>query len=690
MNFLFPTILWGLLAVAVPVIIHLFNFRKFRKVYFTNVRFLEELKQQTRRQSKLRHLLVLISRMLAIAALVFAFAQPYIPHEASSSRPDAVNQVNIYIDNSFTMEALTSSGPLIEIARNKAREIAAAYRSTDLFMLTTNDFESRQQRWVSREEFLRMVDELSPSPSVKAVSEVIGRQKDSYYSTPGQSRISYLISDFQTSMADLSQANPDSLMSVMLVPLEAVKAENLYIDSCWFASPVHQLNQGVNLITRVVNESETDYEKVPLKFTVNGKQKAIASFDIPAGTFRDISLFFTNYEEGIQYGTAEITDYPVIFDDRMFLAYEVAGSIPVLSVNGKGESIYLNSLFGNDSAFRYVNNAYKNIDYNRLQDYELVILNELDEVSSGLAQELTVYLDNGGTLLVIPSASAKMDDLREFLMAAGSDYFTGFENENTRVSELDINNPVFAEVFEKSPGEDKEMRNTDLPVVKGYYNISRQLQSGQMVIMSLLNGKPFLTRELAGNGQVYLLAVPLDDEYSNFARHALFVPALYRIALLSAATYPLYYVIGDNAKIELKNPLISGDNILKIISLDDNFEFIPGQLNLNHKLSLQVYNQVKKAGHYRLVKGDETVKGLAFNYNRAESAMTFSSQADLSDLIARYNLGQFRILEDKGKSLSDAIKDMNQGTLLWKLFIILALVFLAFEIILLRFWRTGQ
>jgi hypothetical protein len=690
MNFLFPTILWGLLTVAVPVIIHLFNFRKFRKVYFTNVRFLEELKQQTRRQSKLRHLLVLISRMLAIAALVFAFAQPYIPQKASSSRPDAVNQVNIYIDNSFTMEALTSSGPLIEIAGNKAREIAAAYRSTDLFMLTTNDFESRQQRWVSREEFLRMVDELSPSPSVRTVSEVIGRQKDSYYSTPGQSRISYLISDFQTSMADLSQANPDSLMSVMLVPLEAVKAENLYIDSCWFASPVHQLNQGVNLVTRVVNDSETDFEKVPLKFAVNGKQKAIASFDIPAGTFRDISLFFTNYEEGMQYGTAEITDYPVIFDDRMFLAYEVAGSIPVLSVNGKGESIYLNSLFGKDSAFRFVNNAYKNIDYNRLQDYELVILNELDEISSGLAQELTVYLDNGGTLLVIPSASAKMDDLRDFLMTAGSDYFTGFENESTRVSELDLNNPVFAEVFEKSPGEDKELRNTDLPVVKGYYNISRQLQSGQMVIMSMLNGKPFLTRELAGNGQVYLLAVPLDDEYSNFARHALFVPALYRIALLSAATYPLYYVIGDNTKIELRNPLVSGDNILKIISLEDDFEFIPGQLNLNRKLSLQVYNQVKKAGHYRLVKGDETIKGLAFNYNRSESAMTFSSRADLADLLGRYNPGQFRILEDKGKSLSDAIKDMNQGTLLWKLFIILALIFLAFEIILLRFWRTGQ
>jgi hypothetical protein len=690
MSFLHPLILWGLLAVSIPVIIHLFNFRKFRKVYFTNVRFLEELKQQTRKQSKLRHLLVMISRMLAITALVLAFAQPFIPHDQSASRPDAVNQVNIYIDNSFSMDALSTAGPLLEGAKAKAREIAGAYRSTDLFMLTTNEFEGRHQRWVSQDEFLQLIDDVKSSPAVKSLSEVVSRQNDSYFETPGQARISYLISDFQMTMADFEHFSGDSLMSVRLVPLEAVKTNNLYIDSCWFVSPVHQLNQGVKLVVRIVNDSETSFEKVPLKFSANGKQKALASFDIQPGTFRDVELPFTNYDPGIQAGTIEITDYPVVFDDQMFLDYNVAASIPVLSINGKEESIYLNSLFGKDSAFQFINNSYKNIDYNRLQEYELVILNELDELSSGLMQELSVYLENGGTLLVIPSASADMNSFQEFLSASGLNYYSGFVTEDTRVTGLDEQNPVFADVFEKNPAGDRGAENTDLPVVKAFYNISRQSRSSQLVIMSMQNGKAFLTRESAGKGQVFLLAVPLDEKYSNFARHAVFVPAFYRIALLSSATDPLYYTIGSDTRIELNNTSLNDDNSLKIVSASGDFEFIPGQQNLNKRLSLQVYNQIRKAGHYKLVKNGETIKGLGFNYNRKESAMKFAGQAELEELIRRYSLGNVEIIADKGKPLSDTIKDMNQGTLLWKLFIILALFFLAIEVVLLRFWRSGK
>ena len=88
MQFVNPLFLFGLFAIAIPVIIHLFNFRKFQKVYFTNVDFIEELKQQTQKQSQLKHLLVLLLRILAIASLVFAFAQPYIPVTENDVKQD--------------------------------------------------------------------------------------------------------------------------------------------------------------------------------------------------------------------------------------------------------------------------------------------------------------------------------------------------------------------------------------------------------------------------------------------------------------------------------------------------------------------------------------------------------------------------------------------------------------------------
>jgi hypothetical protein len=258
------------------------------------------------------------------------------------------------------------------------------------------------------------------------------------------------------------------------------------------------------------------------------------------------------------------------------------------------------------------------------------------------------------------------------------------------VSALDLNNPVFVDVFEKTAVGDRTIDNTDLPVVKAYYEISRQLQSSQLVVMSMLNGKAFLTRESAGNGQVYLLAVPLEEQFSNFARHAVFVPALYRIALLSAASDPLYYIIGRDNKIELSNTYINGDHPLKIASASGDFEFIPGQQNVNKKLSLRIYNQIRKAGHYKLIKNGEILKGLSFNYNRKESSMKFSNRTELQDLIGRYSLHNTRIIADTGKPLTDTIKDMNHGTRLWKLFIILALAFLAVEIFLLRVWNETR
>src|ERR1035438_3666616 len=81
MQFLHSNFLFALSALAIPIIIHLFNFRRYKTVYFSNVTFLKELKEETASQSKLKHLLVLACRLLALAFLVFAFAQPYIPNK---------------------------------------------------------------------------------------------------------------------------------------------------------------------------------------------------------------------------------------------------------------------------------------------------------------------------------------------------------------------------------------------------------------------------------------------------------------------------------------------------------------------------------------------------------------------------------------------------------------------------------
>jgi len=242
MKFVYPEFLWALFALAIPIIIHLFNFRKFRKVYFSNVSFLKEVKQETQSKSQLKHILVLIMRMLAIACLVLAFAIPYIPGEGRQSAGDRA--VSIYLDNSFSMDGVSTNGRLFEIARNRIIELVNdSYETTDRFQLITNDFEGKHQRLVNRDEFLKLVNETEISATTRKLSEVMARQQDALAEGEIPEQHAFWFSDFQKSVTDLDALPADSGMTVYLQPVQAEEVRNLYIDSIWFNTPVRQLNQ---------------------------------------------------------------------------------------------------------------------------------------------------------------------------------------------------------------------------------------------------------------------------------------------------------------------------------------------------------------------------------------------------------------------------------------------------------------
>ncbi|MBP7400913.1 MAG: BatA domain-containing protein, partial [Chitinophagales bacterium] len=177
MSFIYPNFLWALLLLGIPIIIHLFNFRRYRTVYFTNVRFLKNIQEETATKNRLKHLLVLLTRLLAITFLVFAFAQPFIPSESAESKPTS-RAVSIYIDNSFSMETMQDGKRLFDIAKEKATEIADAYKVDDAFQLLTNDFEAGHQHLVNKEAFLQMLAQVNISPEVKTTDEILKRQKD--------------------------------------------------------------------------------------------------------------------------------------------------------------------------------------------------------------------------------------------------------------------------------------------------------------------------------------------------------------------------------------------------------------------------------------------------------------------------------------------------------------------------------
>ena len=683
MQFVNPWFLLGILGIAIPVIIHLFNFRRFRKVYFTNVRFIEELKLQTQKQSRLKHLLVLLARILAIICLAVAFSQPYKPLNKHLTHRGNRNAVSIYVDNSYSMEARSSKGSLLDDAKNKAVETGMSYKPSDLFQILTGEFEGKHQRFISREEIPDVLNEIKLAPASRPLSEVIRRQSDLLATSGNSNKNMFIISDFQKSTTDLPQIKADTGVNIFLLPVAANQSANLYIDSCWFDSPVQQLNQSATLRVRIKNTSSGDQEKIPVKLMINGTQKALASFDCPAHGETEVELSFSNSETGIHQAYLEILDYPVTYDDKFYFSYEVFSTIPVISINEKQENTFLHNLFSKDSSFQYTSVLINSVDYSSLRNYRLLIINEIKQFSSGFIQELKSFLDKGGSVMMIPPAGLNPEDYKEIMTTFNLGYFSRTDTVNTRVMKLDAAHSLYRDVFDKIP------ENLDLPAVLTHYPLVFSTTSGAETLLKLENDDPFLTMFPYSKGKIYLIAAPLQTEYTNFGKHILFVPTLYKIALLSQPFNTLYYFIGRDEAVELSSIDSKGDEVYKIKKDGESYEFIPENRMVGSRMIFYPHDQLKEAGNYSVIDGGRIVNGLSFNYDRRESAMDFYSSGELKDMIKKEGLNNIMVLDVKEKPVSMVLDEFNKGIQFWKLFIILSLLFLAAEVLILRFWKQA-
>lgn len=687
MNFSYPAFLFALLALAIPIIIHLFNFRKFKTIYFSNVRFLKEVKQETQSRSRLKQLLILACRLLAILFLVLAFAQPYLPVKNKPVIPGQ-KVISIFIDNSFSMEAINKNGTLLDEAKKRALEIVTSYKPNDRFQLLTNDFEGKHQRLVNKEEFSTLLDEVKISPTTRSLPEIIARQRDILEASGSKSKLSYILSDFQKSIVHFSQLKNDTTLDLNFVPLTAAIKNNVYIDTCWFDTPVRQLGQTEKLHVRIRNSSDKVVENNSIKLFVNSVQRTLASFSIEEHGQTEVVLSYPNKESGFQQCSIVLSDYPVTFDDAFYFSYNVSKNISILSINPSGadefknQGLYLNKLFGTDSLFILKNTPENKLEYATLSSNNLIILNDLKTVSSGLTQELKRFISNGGHILVFPASDAELPSYSLFLNAMSANVYERMDTANTKVDKINLEHPIYKEVFDKKTFQST---NLDLPKVYNHFVFSRSTRNTEEYLLRLQNGDAFLTKYTVGKGSLYVSSVPLNEDFSNFAKHALFVPTLYMIALNSQLALPLFYTIGKDESIETTT-MITGENVYHIRNEASNFDIIPEHRMLETEVQINIHNQISQGGNYNLYAGKEKVMPLSFNFNRLESDLSCYTPDELQALTERNQLASVHILNSGEKSLATII-NMDDGKKLWKLCLVLTLIFLALEVLLLRFMK---
>jgi hypothetical protein len=695
MQFVFPLFLTALAAIAIPIIIHLFYFRRFKKVYFTNVRFLQEVKDITSNRRKLRNLLVLLMRCLAIIFLVLAFAQPFIPRSQEVKQGEKA--VSVFVDNSFSMSALSKDAPLLELAKQRARDIVKAYGPADRFQILTNDFEGRDQRLVGQEDALSRIEEIRTGPATRTLSKVLLRQQQCLNTGKAENKIAFLVSDFQENISDLNNFK-DTLIEVNLVPMRAVRENNISIDSVWFESPVQILNQPANLLVKISNRGEEDAEEVRVALRHDGQSKPVGVLPIPARGSKLDTVSFNILHPGWHEAKLSVSDYPVQFDDDYFISFYVAERINVLCINGAQQNKYLNNAFAGARYFQLDNADVRALDYSKFANYQLIVLNEATLITSGLTQELKAFAQNGGNVLVFPAQNADLNSYNGLLQNFDAGSLGAYEPTPRQASQINTEEYVFNDVFLNKSA------NLRLPATQGNFKIAPQPRRIY----------PDLPRRLGHAGQISSRGRRLLFKRGSARRKSettwcatakflspccskqpLRVPKAVKLLMLSVKTRSWKRTTRCRP---------SGEMVYKLSAVGDEpgaaqtttapggqtnqskAEFIPEQRILGAKVLLTPGTQVEHAGWYRLtLRSDSTLAEYAFNYDRRESDLRYRSAETLAeDLPANMKV----LAENAEANFTQVVDEQNQGVVLWRWCIVFALLFLALEVLFLRLWKV--
>ena len=676
MHFLHPTFLYALFTVLIPVIIHLFNFRTYKTVYFSNVQFLKNIKQESKSKSDLKHLLILLMRILAIAALVFAFARPFIPLGKQISAPSQ-NIIGIYIDNSFSTEAESKYGKILEVEKKKALEIAKAYPEDVEFLFLTNDFDLKHQHFVSKEQFKDFVLETKTSPIVRKTSSLVSKMKTIFNDFKKKNYSIYLISDFQKSSSDIDLIEPDSSTYITFVPILSEKTDNLFIDSVWFENPNRPVNQIDEINISIRNTSDETYTQMPLKLFINDSLKSTGSFTINAHSQTNEKIHFLNNKTGIVNGKVEISDFPITYDNVFYFNYNLNDTNKILIIReNNSPNKFINTVFSGMRNVSLKTVSVKNADNFDFNNFNVIISDGLIQIPENLKSGFLDFSRDGGILIIFPVTNCKITSYNNFFNEANLNYITGIDTAEIEAEKLNYDSKILRNVFKK-----KE-KNTDMPFILKRVNFSNLTSIDEDVILYSEKNDKLISSATYGNGIIFTFAVNADKSSGNLVYHPLWVSLLYNMVFYNTAGKNIYFIIGNDFVIPAKNKETNTDNTFHIVN--NTADIIPQSINTGNNYKLFINDNIQRAGHYDVLFGNKIIKGISLNYNRKESDLNHYTYKELENYSSDFSEKNFSVLNANKELLKETLINKNQGTRLEKLFLILALLFIAFEILIIK------
>jgi len=680
MELVHPKLLWLLSLLAIPILIHLFHFRRHKTLFFSSLKFIKFIEQENKSTKKLKNLLILFARLLALTAIILAFAQPII-EKGNLKHSAGKNVLAIYIDNSFSMSAKGSEGELLSEARELARRMLKNTPLETSILLATNKLDGIEQRLISKIEALDYLDKIELTPINRNLEDVINWQrafldKENLEQQKLANRQYVLLSDFQNSTFVTNKIAEDKIHFYHPIQLLPQDRSNIYIDSVWFSSPIHKKGEANELFIQIKNDAEEATTNLELELEI-GKKQRTSFIDIDAEKKSIISFQITDEENGQKNGKVSINDKQLYWDDDFYFSYRVADYSNTLIINGEAASENVAKVFNIEAFFK--TQSIKDVEFtkDKLKQCDFVILNGLNSISSGIDEDLVEFNKMGGSIFIFPGNNIDYSEYRHFLKALNLPELGTSISTGLKIDQINFKDPFFRGVFEK------ENKNLNLPSVTKSYSSKNLKQETAFPLISFRNGAPLL---LKSKENAYLFLSSLNTDFGNFIGNALFPTILLRAGELSTQNYPLFALIGEENRIAVLDPIVNGQT-LKLIG--NNSEFIPiiqkiGNQNFISISGMEAIEKLK-SGNFSIQTEDE-IGLLALNYGRQESELDYKNEKEILDAFKNKGISncQYEKIEN-GQSLSNI--EVDKPYEYWKLFLVLGLFFITIEIALLRFMK---
>ncbi len=487
----------------------------------------------------------------------------------------------------------------------------------------------------------------------------------------------YLLSDFQEGriyndekeLKDLSNLFGEEIKLYMF-EFSGKDINNLAVTDFKINNQIFQKGKPVSFSATVTNFAKTAQNDVVASLFINGNRMAQSNISLETDAAQIINLETTLNETGLLEIFVELEDDAILQDNKRFAAINIPGQIEIaiFSDNPENTNFIELALSGStaNGNFNLTKKVTSQLTSLNLNNFDVIIL-------IGSEKELNLtrlvdYVQNGGELIVMPSAKTTYNNYQKIINKVGlniqvkevgkidkTQNYYSFEK-------IDFEHPLFSDMF-----EDNSKPKIESPDI--YYYM--QVNPGGLgkTIISMPDNSAFLSEYIVGKGKVMVFNTAPVLSWGNFPLKGVFAPLINRSVyyLISERANSKENIAGDELTLSLADRAVQKINIIK----PGNREEIINLDTLNNRRSLR-FSNTASAGIYKFISEGNVIDFYPVNVNPQESITKNLDEDEIENYLNIIGFNGTSYFIEPDEDYKSIIYQARFGTELWRLFLLLA------------------